>query len=154
MAILAGLHRRWRAAVILPFAYMIAGLLVSRYYFEAHKDGSGILPLGDATKLVLVFIGGAVITTIFYLRQAMGRVQRMRLAEVAGSPDSFNARAKDSQMIQLALCDLASLPGIVIFVLDNDLAMLAIFSITSMAFYLGAMPSGRRLGEVFFLSRS
>ncbi|HMX61743.1 MAG TPA: hypothetical protein PKD58_01600 [Candidatus Sumerlaeota bacterium] len=148
MVILRALHQRWRLAVAIPLLYMIAGVLVQAYLF---KHNGGLMEVSRTLLLVMIFLGGAFSVLLWHLLTALFRRQQASLAEAAGSIDSFAGAAFRQQKIQFITCDLAALPGIVIFLCTGDLFHLVMFIVISMFFYLRCFPSGRKLGEPLFL---
>ncbi|MCC6546820.1 hypothetical protein IT570_06585 [Candidatus Sumerlaeota bacterium] len=147
MVILRRLHGRWRLAVMIPPSYMIGGMLISTHYF---KRGGGLLEVSDPLKLIMLVAGAAFAILLWHLLTVMFRRQRQALEVAASGMGGYFKVAREQQMLQFLLCDLAVLPGIVIFLCTGDLFHLFMFIVISMFFYLRCFPSGRKLGEPLF----
>jgi hypothetical protein len=50
-------------------------------------------------------------------------------------------------LFQYGICDLAALPGLLLFLCNGDILLLAGFAVLSSLFYLRTLPSARLLGE-------
>lgn len=149
MAILDRLHARWRLAIMVPLGYMMVGMVVWKWAFP---DGRGLLPLGEGPRLVLLFGAGLSVAFLWLLLLKLTQRQYGILAEARSDPNNFLRAARNAQLRQFMVCDLAASPGIVFFLLDADIFLLGAFSASSLVFYLRAIPSGRRLGEALLLA--
>lgn len=150
MRIMNRLHGRWRAIIFLPITYLLLGLLISQFYFEAERGGAGFLPLSDGTRTIVLFVGGAWVVFLWLLASRLRMRETVALAEISEKPNDFLGRALEHQWIQFAVCDAVALPGIILFLLDNDLFGLFAFVMISSVFYLRTMPSAKRLGLAMF----
>lgn len=150
MQILHRLHRRWRAAICLPIAYVMGGLILESLYFQPARDGNGFYPLSDQITVILLFMGGSSIMVLWYLLARVRYRQAVELIPLREMPLEFERRALEYQLQQFVLCDLVAMPGIVLFLLNGSLFPLFAFAITSSIFYLRVLPSERLLGRAMF----
>lgn len=150
MEILHQLHKRWRLVICVPLIYLLLGLLISQFYFQPERGGDGFYPLGQEATMAVWMIGGVYVVFLYYLLDRLKKRQGFILSEYGNDPNRFLAKAKESQMAQFFVCDLAAMPGILLFLLNGGLFHLFVFIVISSFFYLYALPNGRILGQAMF----
>lgn len=141
-----GLHRAWRLATLIPMVYLLAGLALQSYWFTS---GEGLMPLSEGSKMLLVGGGALLAVTLWALYNRLEARHLLTLKETRDDAEGFYQLASEQQLQRFILCDLASMPGIVVFLFDLDAAALMAFCLISMVFYLRAMPSERKIGTAF-----
>lgn len=148
MEILRRLHARWRLVIFLPLGYLLAGVLIYDRVFRAR--GHGLLRLGEEGTTIGLFFGGLFAVFLWRLLETLKRRHLLALVEARGDVARFLAVARQQQMMQFAVCDVASMPGFLLFIVTGEIHLLLVFLALSMLFYLRCFPSGRRLGEAMF----
>lgn len=126
----------------MPLSYLLIGLGLNQYVFK----GDGMLPLADALSLTLLFAGGVFVMLLWYMIGRQTQRQAQILHPLKGDTEEFAKTAFHLQLRLVLLCDLAALPGLVLFVMDADLIALFAFVIASSLCYLKTLPSGQALG--------
>ncbi|CAN5272524.1 hypothetical protein BH09SUM1_BH09SUM1_05310 [soil metagenome] len=142
--VLEALHLRWRIAVLIPAIYLAGALAIQRTNFPGP---AGLAPVSETASIVFTLFGAAIVGVLWKLLTAMRWVQLKELSLLSSDRAAFLAEAKSQLIRQLSLCDLAASPGLILFITQGSFAALAVFLIASMAMYLRAMPSERRIGE-------
>jgi hypothetical protein len=152
MAIMRSLHLRWRIAIALPLVYLGVGAAIAHTIFSPANGKPGFAPLDESLFTSLCLLGGFLIGALWVLLVRALASQLESLGAARESPERFLAEARRHQLAQFALCDLAASIGIVLFLIQGDIAALLAFCLASEILYLRAFPSDLRLGEAMFRS--
>ncbi len=147
-AVMNRLHRRWRLIISMPFLYLILGFFIWRFYFLPSRDGQGFWAMSEFFTYLFLIMGGML---GLFLWVALNRL-RVRETIIFLSPrfqkeDPFET-AKSLQLLQFALCDLATFPGIILFLLLGEPYYLVAFVIFSSFLYLQALPQRPLIEEL------
>ncbi len=151
LEIVSNLHARWRLVIFVPMVYLILGLLIVQLLFIPRMNGEGFHRLSDSVTLIVIFLGGAMVMFLWYLLERMRIRMVEQLIPLRGDPAVFLSKAREHQMIQFLVCDLAASPGIVLFFLNGTIFPPVLFVFGSMIFYLRTLPSEYLLGRAFLL---
>ena len=150
MEILSLLHGRWRLSILAPLAYLVSGALIQKLLFQPNDmpDGLGVFsaPEAEVIRWLGFLLTGALAAVIWTLLHR----QTTDLAQFGDQPRAFLNRAKQHQLLHLALCDVVNLPGIGLFIFAGDTVALLLFALASLLLFLLALPSGKNLGVAMF----
>ncbi len=151
--IMRSLHRRWRLVIFLPPTYLMMTIMIQEFYFNPSRGGSGFLPLNPAIKTLFYFVGGILIFLLWYYFDRLRGRHYAELLSYRENPRDFLLVAREHQLMYFMICDSSFLPGAVIFLSDGDLKGVLTFIVVSSIFYLKALPSEKKLGEIFLNGR-
>lgn len=140
------LHTRWRYVIFIPLVYLLLGLAISHWYFTPHRDGRGFYPLQPDTTAIFYALGGIFVLLIFLRTLHKRRVHLLELKAVEEDPRAWREKALEQQMTFFLYSDVATGPGLLLFLLNGDPGALVVFVMVSLAFYLWTMPTPALLG--------
>lgn len=143
------LHQRWRLAVMTPLVYLFLAWLFMEKYLEP-QGKSGLMPLSEPVFVLLLLLFTLVFVVLWRGLEQKVRLDLLTLTESREDPAAFLQHARRQQLLHFAFCDLANLPGILLFLLQGAVFPLLLFCLGSMVLYLRTMPSSRLLGQAFF----
>lgn len=152
MAILASLHARWRLAVCIPLLYLLIAAWILQSSFAPSTGRLGFFPVPEQAFAIFCFLGALLSGGAFLWQGQLLSHQYEQLREHSQNPEAFLSEARRHQLFQFTLADLATAPGVLLFLMQGSFAVLAGFVLLGEIIYLRAFPSELELGRAMFRS--